>query len=164
MSLKLENLEVAPGSVHEHFRKGIGIGTGNGKTSGRGQKGAGARSGASRNALFAGGQLPMYRAFPKRGFTSLKHDRVVGIVNLSQLSAKFEDNTEIGFVDLVEARLIKPSVDEVKILGKGELTLKNLTVHADSFSKHAREAIEKSGGKAICDEGFPHASEGEVED
>lgn len=157
MSLKLNELETAPGSVHKHFRKGIGIGTGNGKTSGRGQKGAGARSGASRNALFAGGQLPMYRAFPKRGFTSLKHDRVIAIVNLSQLSERFEDNATIDIGDLFESGLIKGHVDQVKILGKGELTLKGITVYADAFSAHAKEAIEANGGRAIV--GYPPLEE-----
>lgn len=152
MSLKLSELKVAPGAVHEHFRKGIGLGTGNGKRAGRGQKGAGARSGAGRKAGFAGGQLPLYRAFPKRGFTSLKHDRVIAIVNLSQLN-RFADGSTVSFEDLVEARLIKASVDAVKILGKGELTAKNLTVKADAFSASARKAIEECGGKAVIDDG-----------
>lgn len=159
MSLKLSELQVAPGAVHEHFRKGIGLGTGNGKRAGRGQKGAGARSGGGHKAGFTGGQLPLYRAFPKRGFTSLKHDRVVAIVNLSQLSAKFADNAEIAFADLVEARLIKAGSDAVKILGKGTLTVKNLTVKADAFSASAKKAIEDLGGKAIIDHGYGEIAE-----
>ncbi len=152
MSLKLDELKVAPGAVHEHFRKGMGLGTGNGKRAGRGQKGAGARSGAGIKAGFTGGQLPLYRAFPKRGFTSLDHDEVIAIVSLDQLS-KFNEGDEVNFQKLVEARIIKAGVDGFKVLGNGKLTVKNLTVKADAFSASAKKAIEENGGKAIIDGG-----------
>lgn len=147
--VKLSNLKTKPGSTQEHFRKGIGIGSGNGKRAGRGQKGQGARSGGNKNIGFEGGQLPLYRRFPKVGFTSLKYNQVVAIVNLDQLDKNFKDGDEVNFASLVELNVIKASADKVKILGNGTLTLKNLTVTADGFSKSALKAIEDNGGKAV---------------
>ncbi len=147
MSVKLSALKIVPGSRTEHFRKGIGIGTGNGKRAGRGQKGQGARSGGQKGPGFEGGQLPLYRRFPKRGFNSLNR-KVIAIVNLPQLSA-FAEGSEIDFAKLVEAGLVKQSADGVKILGKGLLSVKKLTVKANAFSASAKKALEDNGGKAI---------------
>lgn len=148
MSVKLSELKVAPGSVTKHFRKGIGIGTGNGKRAGRGQKGAGARSGHRAKYGFEGGQLPLYRRFPKRGFRSLDADKVISVVNLSQLNV-FADGEEVTPAKLVDARLVRSNASAIKILAKGELKAKNLTVSANAFSAKAKKAIEDNGGKAI---------------
>lgn len=149
--VKLSNLKTKPGSNLKHFRKGIGIGTGNGKRAGRGQKGQGARSGGSKNIGFEGGQLPLYRRFPKVGFTSLNSD-IIATVNLEQLSRIYKDGDKVDFKSLVENNLIKGNSDKVKVLGNGKLTVKNLQITADSFSASAKKAIEENGGKAIIKE------------
>lgn len=149
MSVKLHELKVKKGAVTEHFRKGIGLGTGNGKRAGRGQKGAGARSGAGKNYGYAGGQLPLYRAFPKRGFHSLHDKKDEVIVNLAQLSSHFTDGEKADKNELIARGLVKQAATRVKILAKGELTVKNLEVTADAFSEAAKKAIEAAGGKAI---------------
>lgn len=149
MSVKLHELKVAPGAVREHFRKGIGLGTGNGKRAGRGQKGAGARSGAGKNYGYAGGQLPLYRAFPKRGFTSLNDKKDYAIVNLSEIAKRFKDGDEITVETLKACGLVKNAANRVKILNKGGLTLKNVKISAHAFSASAKKAIEDNGGQAI---------------
>ena len=142
--MKLYELQPAEGSVKDVKRIGRGHGSGNGKTAGKGHKGQKARSGAPRPG-FEGGQMPLYRRIPKRGFTSRNHKEIVAI-NLSVLE-RFEDGAEVSVASLIEAGVVKNPRDGVKILGNGELT-KKLTVKANAFSKAAAEKIEALGGKA----------------
>ena len=143
--MNLSTLKPAEGSKHStNFRVGRGHGSGNGKTAGKGHKGQKARSGAPRPG-FEGGQMPLYRRIPKRGFTSRNHKEIVAI-NLSVLE-RFEDGAEVSVASLIEAGVVKNPRDGVKILGNGELT-KKLTVKANAFSKAAAEKIEALGGKA----------------
>ena len=142
--MKLSELSPAAGSTFDVKRKGRGHGSGNGKTAGKGHKGQKARSGAPRPG-FEGGQMPLYRRIPKRGFTSRNHKEIVAI-NLSVLE-RFEDGAEVSVASLIEAGVVKNPRDGVKILGNGELT-KKLTVKANAFSKAAAEKIEALGGKA----------------
>ena len=143
--MDLSSLKPAEGAVtSDNFRRGRGHGSGNGKTAGKGHKGQKARSGAPRPG-FEGGQMPLYRRIPKRGFTSRNHKEIVAI-NLSVLE-RFEDGAEVSVASLIEAGVVKNPRDGVKILGNGELT-KKLTVKANAFSKSAAEKIEALGGKA----------------
>ena len=143
--MELSNLRPAEGSKHsDNFRRGRGHGSGNGKTAGKGHKGQKARSGAPRPG-FEGGQMPLYRRIPKRGFQCRNHKEIVAI-NLSVLD-RFEDGAEVSVATLIEAGIVKNPRDGVKILGNGELT-KKLTVKANAFSKTATEKIEALGGKA----------------
>ena len=143
--MDLSNLKPAEGSKHnDNFRRGRGHGSGNGKTAGKGHKGQKARSGSPRPG-FEGGQMPLYRRIPKRGFTCINHKDIVAI-NVSVLD-RFEDGAEVTVDTLVECGIVKNPRDGVKILGNGELT-KKLTVKANAFSKSAAEKIEALGGKA----------------
>ena len=143
--MELSNLQPAAGSKHsDNFRRGRGHGSGNGKTAGKGHKGQKARSGSPRPG-FEGGQMPLYRRIPKRGFTCINHKDIVAI-NVSVLD-RFEDGAEVTVDTLVECGIVKNPRDGVKILGNGELT-KKLTVKANAFSKSAVEKIEALGGKA----------------
>lgn len=143
--MDLSNLQPAEGSKHsDNFRRGRGHGSGNGKTAGKGHKGQKARSGAPRPG-FEGGQMPLYRRIPKRGFTCRNSKDIVGI-NLSYLE-RFEDGATVSVETLVESGIVKNTRDGVKILGGGELT-KKLTVQANAFSANAKEKIESLGGKA----------------
>ena len=142
--MNLSSLKPAEGVSSDSFRRGRGHGSGNGKTAGKGHKGQKARSGAPRPG-FEGGQMPLYRRIPKRGFTSRNHKEIVAI-NLSVLE-RFEDGAEVSVASLIEAGVVKNPRDGVKILGNGELT-KKLTVKANAFSKAAAEKIEALGGKA----------------
>ena len=143
--MELSNLRPAEGSKHsDNFRRGRGHGSGNGKTAGKGHKGQKARSGAPRPG-FEGGQMPLYRRIPKRGFTCRNSKEIVGI-NLSYLE-RFEDGATVTVESLVEAGIVKNTRDGVKILGNGELT-KKLTVQANAFSAGAVAKIEALGGKA----------------
>ena len=143
--MDLSNLKAAAGSVHsDNFRRGRGHGSGNGKTAGKGHKGQKARSGAPRIG-FEGGQMPLYRRIPKRGFKNRNTKEIIGI-NLSALE-KFENDTVVSIETLVEAGVVKNPRDGIKILGNGELT-KKLTVQANAFSASAKEKIEALGGKA----------------
>ncbi|MDD6400347.1 MAG: 50S ribosomal protein L15 [Lachnospiraceae bacterium] len=142
--MNLSSLKPADGAVSsDNFRRGRGHGSGNGKTAGKGHKGQKARSGAPRPG-FEGGQMPLYRRIPKRGFTCRNHKEIVAI-NLSALE-KFENGSEVTIETLIEAGVVKNPRDGVKILGNGELT-KKLTVKANAFSKSATEKIEALGGK-----------------
>lgn len=143
---KLSELKVAEGSVHKHFRRGQGIGTGNGKQAGRGRKGQRARSGSGKRPGFTGGNFPLFRKFPKRGFHSLNSVEI-GIINLDKINV-FGDGATIKIVDWFDAGFAK-QVDGVKILAKGKLEVKNVTVEANYFSKNAIKAIEDNGGKAV---------------
>ena len=143
--MNLSTLKPAEGSKHStNFRVGRGHGSGNGKTAGKGHKGQKARSGSPRPG-FEGGQMPLYRRIPKRGFTCINHKDIVAI-NVSVLD-RFEDGAEVTVDTLVECGIEKNPRDGVKILGNGELT-KKLTVKANAFSKSAVEKIEALGGKA----------------
>ena len=143
--MKLFELSPAPGSTKPKFRKGRGLGSGNGKTAGKGHKGQNARSGGGVRPGFEGGQLPIYRRLPKRGFTNhfAKH---YAIINVGDLDI-FENGTEVTLEMLVENRIIRKELDGLKVLGDGELT-KSLTVKAALFSATAKEKIEAAGGKA----------------
>ena len=143
--MELSNLQPAAGSKHsDNFRRGRGHGSGNGKTAGKGHKGQKARSGAPRVG-FEGGQMPLYRRIPKRGFLNRNTKDIVAI-NISALE-KFEDGATVDIAALKSAGVIKNEKDGVKILGNGELT-KKLTVQANAFSASAVEKIEALGGKA----------------
>ncbi|MDD7280410.1 50S ribosomal protein L15 [Floccifex sp.] len=129
----------------ERNRVGRGPGSGNGKTSGRGHKGQNARSGGGVRLGFEGGQTPLARRLPKRGFTNFNR-KEYAIVNVETLN-RFEDGTVVNAALLLEMGVIKKELSGLKVLGNGELT-KNLTVQAAKFSASAKEAIEKAGGKA----------------
>ena len=141
--MDLSNLTPAEGSVHnDNFRRGRGHGSGNGKTAGKGHKGQKARSGAPRPG-FEGGQMPLYRRIPKRGFTNRNTLDIVAI-NVSAIE-KFENGAVVDVAALKESGIVKNGRDGVKILGNGELT-KKLTVKANAFSASAKEKIEAAGG------------------
>ena len=143
--MDLSNLSPAEGSVmSDNFRRGRGHGSGNGKTAGKGHKGQKARSGAPRLG-FEGGQMPLYRRLPKRGFKNRNTKEIVGI-NLGALE-KFEDGSTVSVQTLIESGVVKNPRDGVKILGNGELT-KKLNVQANAFSASAKEKIEALGGTA----------------
>ena len=143
--MELSNLRPAEGSKHsDNFRRGRGHGSGNGKTAGKGHKGQKARSGAPRPG-FEGGQMPLYRRLPKRGFKNRNTKEIVGI-NLGALE-RFEDGSTVSVQTLIESGVVKNPRDGVKILGNGELT-KKLTVKANAFSASAKEKIEAIGGTA----------------
>ena len=143
--MHLSNLRPAEGSKHsDNFRRGRGHGSGNGKTAGKGHKGQKARSGAPRPG-FEGGQMPLYRRIPKRGFTCRNSKEIVS-VNVPALE-RFENDTVVTVDTLIEAGIVKNPRDGVKILGNGELT-KKLTVQANAFSASAKEKIEALGGNA----------------
>ena len=143
--MDLSNLRPAEGSKHsDNFRRGRGHGSGNGKTAGKGHKGQKARSGAPRPG-FEGGQMPLYRRIPKRGFTCRNSKEIVS-VNVSALE-RFENDTVVTVDTLIEAGIVKNPRDGVKILGNGELT-KKLTVQVNAFSASAKEKIEALGGNA----------------
>lgn len=143
--MKLYELSPAAGSVKDVKRIGRGHGSGNGKTAGKGHKGQNARSGGGVRPGFEGGQMPMTRRIPKRGFNNIFATKY-SVVNVSDFD-QFVDGTVVD-ADLLKASgLIKKTNDGVKILGNGELT-KNLTVKAAAFSASAKEKIEKAGGKA----------------
>ena len=143
--MDLSNLRPADGSKHsDNFRRGRGHGSGNGKTAGKGHKGQKARSGATRPG-FEGGQMPLYRRIPKRGFKCRNSKEIVGI-NVSALEA-FENDAVVSVAALIEKGIVKNPRDGVKILGNGELT-KKLTVQANAFSEGAKAKIEALGGKA----------------
>ena len=141
--MDLSNLRPAAGSVKsDNFRRGRGHGSGNGKTAGKGHKGQKARSGAPRLG-FEGGQMPLYRRIPKRGFTNRNQKDIVGI-NISALE-RFENGSEVSIETLIETGIVKNPRAGVKILGNGEFT-KKLTVKANAFSASAKEKIEALGG------------------
>ncbi|MEE0944652.1 MAG: 50S ribosomal protein L15 [Clostridia bacterium] len=143
--MRLDELKPAEGSKFERRRVGRGIGSGTGKTSGKGHKGQNARSGGGVRPGFEGGQMPLYRRLPKRGFTNIFAKEYVA-VNVSELE-RFDNGTEITAELLKETGVISKVKDGVKILGRGELT-KKLTVKVAKFSESAKEKIEKAGGKA----------------
>ena len=143
--MKLHELERNRAAKHDRRRVGRGMGSGLGKTSGRGEKGQKARSGVSIKATFEGGQLPLYRRLPKRGFSNSDFKIRYATINVSDLN-KFEDGTVVTPEILRETGILKNQLDGVKILGNGEIE-KKLTVKANKFSKSAIEKLEKSGSK-----------------
>lgn len=143
--MKLNELKNVKGAKTESFRKGRGMGSGNGKNCGTGNKGQKSRSGGLKAPGFEGGQTPLYRRLPKFGFTNNAH-KEYAIVNVGSLN-KFKEGTVVDATLLIEAGLVKKEFDGVKVLGNGELTVK-LTVKASKFSKSAKAAIEKVGGVA----------------
>jgi len=144
--MKLHELSPAAGSVKASYRKGRGPGSGNGKTAGKGHKGQNARSGGGVRLGFEGGQLPLYRKLPKRGFKN-RFATHYAIVNVGTLNAKFENGETVTVEALIEKGILNKALDGLKVLGNGELT-KNLTVEAAIFSQTAKEKIEAAGGKA----------------
>ena len=144
--MKLHELSPVEGSTKERKRIGRGAGSGQGKTAGKGHKGQKARAGRGMRPGFEGGQMPLQRRLPKRGFNNIFRS-VVATVNVSDLEAKFENGAVVDAAALVESGALKDAKDGIKILGNGELT-KSLTVKAAKFTAGAQEKIEKAGGKA----------------
>jgi large subunit ribosomal protein L15 len=143
--MRLNTLAPRPGSKHRIKRLGCGESSGHGKTSGKGHKGQKARAGGTVRHGFEGGQMPIYRRLPKKGFSNVDFAIRYAIINVGDLSEAFEDGIEINEIVLREAGLVKGRWDGVKILGKGELT-KKFTVNVNKVSESAREKIEKAGG------------------
>ena len=141
--MKLHELSPAEGSAKKSFRKGRGPASGNGKTAGKGHKGQNARSGGGVRPGFEGGQIPLYRQLPKRGFIN-HFAKKYAIVNVSDLN-RFEDGAVVDAEALLAARIIRNVLDGVKVLGNGEIT-KKVTVKAAVFSATAKEKIEAAGG------------------
>lgn len=143
--MKLHELSPAPGSATKAWRKGRGAGSGNGKTAGKGHKGQNARSGGGVRPGFEGGQIPLYRKLPKRGFHN-KFSTVYSIINVDTLN-RFDDGAVIDLNALMESGVVSKANDGLKVLGRGEIT-KKLTVKASIFSATAKSKIEAAGGKA----------------
>ena len=143
--MKLHELSPAEGSTKEVFRKGRGAGSGNGKTAGKGHKGQNARSGGGVRPGFEGGQLPLYRKLPKRGFNNARFGKKYTTINVESLN-RFNDGDVVDSAALIACGVISKVNNGVKVLGEGELT-KKLTVKAAVFSETAKEKIEAAGGK-----------------
>ena len=146
--MKLNQLPASPAGRTEGKRKGQGMASGNGKTAGRGMKGQKARSGGYHRVGFEGGQMPLQRRLPKRGFTS-PFKKFYALVKIEDLDV-FSSGAEINFADLIEKGLVNRLRDGVKLLANGELT-KPLTIHVDKVSRSAQEKVEAAGGKVIID-------------
>ena len=144
--MKLHELSPAPGYTSERKRIGRGPASGQGKTAGKGHKGQKARAGRGMRAGFEGGQMPLQRRIPKRGFVNI-FAKEIAIVNLSAIDEKFADGAVVDVEALIEAGLVKKALDGVKVLGNGEIS-KKLTVKANAFSESAKAKIEAAGGKA----------------
>lgn len=142
--MKLHELSPAAGSVKPAWRKGRGTGSGNGKTAGKGHKGQNARSGGGVRTGFEGGQIPLYRKLPKRGFNN-KFATTYSIVNVEELNV-FSDGDVVNLAALMEKGIVRKANDGLKVLGNGEIA-KKLTVEASVFSATAKEKIEAAGGK-----------------
>ncbi len=143
--MKLNQLTATPGATKERKRIGRGYGAGTGKTAGKGHKGQKARAGHGQKPGFEGGQMPMQRRLPKRGFNNIFAKEIISI-NVGSLN-KFEDGASVDAAALIEAGILKKDCDGIKILSNGTLT-KKLTVKANAFSAAAKEKIEAAGGKA----------------
>lgn len=144
--MKLHELKYNEGSIKNSKRVGRGTSSGHGKTAGRGQKGQNSRSGGGVRPGFEGGQNPLFRRVPKRGFNNYEFQTRYAVINVGDLN-KFEDGAEVTPEILKEMGLVKKQLDGIKVLGNGNLE-KKLTVKATMFSKTAKEKIEKTGGKA----------------
>ena len=145
--MKLHELSPAAGASKDAWRKGRGPGSGNGKTAGRGHKGQNARTGGGVRPGFEGGQIPLARRLPKRGFTNSLFKKEYAIINLETLDSIFNDGDAVSLDVLVERGIIRKELNGLKVLGRGEIT-KKLTVKAAIFSASAKEKIEAAGGKA----------------
>ena len=143
--MKLHELSPSEGSAVKAFRKGRGAGSGNGKTAGKGHKGQNARSGGGVRPGFEGGQLPLYRKLPKRGFNNARFGKKYAVINVQSLN-KFNDGEVVDCAALIAMGIIDTAFDGVKVLAEGDLT-KKLTVKAAVFSAQAKEKIEAAGGK-----------------
>lgn len=143
--MKLNSLQYTEGSRQKHYRKGRGLGSGNGKNAGSGNKGQNSRSGGGVALGFEGGQMPLWRRLPKRGFKNVNHVEYATI-NVEVLN-RYENGTVVSAALLIEDGVIKNEKDGLKVLGKGKLE-KALTVQANKFSASAEEAIVNAGGKA----------------
>ena len=143
--MKLHELSPQEGSVKEGFRKGRGAGSGNGKTAGKGHKGQNARSGGGVRPGFEGGQLPLYRKLPKRGFNNYRFAKKYATINVQSLN-KFNDGEVVDCAALLAQGIIRNIFDGVKVLGEGDVA-KKLTVKAAVFTAGAKEKIEAAGGK-----------------
>jgi len=144
--MNLHTLKPNPGAKHRIKRLGCGESSGLGKTSGRGHKGQKSRSGGGVRPGFEGGQMPLHRRLPKRGFNNTRFQDKIAVVNVSDLEARFDADATVNMESLKAARLVKGTYDAVKVLGDGELS-KALTVEGCKVSKSAQEKIEKAGGK-----------------
>ena len=144
--MKLHELSPQQGSSKKAWRKGRGVGTGNGKTAGRGHKGQNARSGGGVRPGFEGGQIPMYRRIPKHGFSNFLFKKDYAIINVEQLD-KYEDGAVISLETLINDGVVRKELNGLKVLGNGNIT-KKLTVQATVFSASAKEKIEAARGKA----------------
>jgi large subunit ribosomal protein L15 len=145
--MRLNNLKPRPGAKHRVKRLGCGESSGHGKTSGKGNKGQKARSGGSIRLGFEGGQMPLIRRLPKRGFNNAAFKTQYAVVNLDELEV-FDAGSQVNEQLLREKGLISGKIDGLKILGRGEIT-KKLTVEADKFSESARQKIEQAGGSIV---------------
>ncbi|MBR2370897.1 MAG: 50S ribosomal protein L15 [Clostridia bacterium] len=148
--MQLHDLKPAVGSSKANWRKGRGAGSGNGKTAGKGHKGQNARSGGGVRPGFEGGQIPLYRKLPKRGFSNCPFKKEYAIVNVEDLEI-FENDTVVTVQLLLDSKIIRKELDGLKVLGNGQLT-KKLTVKAKIFSATAKEKIEAAGGKTETEE------------
>jgi large subunit ribosomal protein L15 len=146
--MKLHELKNVPGAIHRKKRVGCGEGGGHGKTSGRGGKGQSARSGSSIRPGFEGGQMPLYRKLPHRGFNNYEFRTEIAVVNLRDLAGLDASVTEVDALSLAKAGLIRSGEKTVKVLGDGEIT-RALKVTAAKFSESAKAKIEKAGGQAV---------------
>ena len=146
--MRLHTIKPNPGAKHRRKRLGIGESSGKGKTSGKGHKGQKARSGGSIRIGFEGGQMPLYRRLPKRGFNNKAFKMFYGVVNLDSLEKTFAAGDTVNEETLRKLGLVNGRFDGVKVLGRGEVT-KGLTVEVDEISETARTKIEKAGGKVV---------------
>lgn len=148
MSMRLHNLAPRPGAKHRRKRLGCGESSGHGKTSGRGHKGQRARSGGSVRLGFEGGQMPLIRRLPKRGFNNTDFKPVYAVINLDTLEERFESGARIDEAALRALRLVHGRNDGIKLLARGNVT-KAFTVEVDKTSVAAREKLEKAGGSLV---------------
>ena len=155
--MRLHDLKPRPGAKHRKKRVGCGESSGHGKTSGKGHKGQKARSGGSIRPSFEGGQMPLFRRLPKRGFNQTAFRDAIGTVNLDDLEKRFADGASITEETLREAGLLRGKLDAVKLLGRGELT-KKLSVEVDFVSETARLKVEKAGGTLVIRDKKPAAT------
>lgn len=145
--MRVHELFPAPGSTKNRKRIGQGIGSGTGKTSGKGHKGQKARAGGGVRPGFEGGQMPIYRRTPKRGFSNFRFAKNYQIVNVAELESRFEAGTEISVNELFKAGLVRSLLGPVKVLGEGQIS-KAFNIRANAFSRQAAEKIQAAGGKA----------------
>lgn len=149
--MRLHDLKPRPGAKQRKKRVGCGESSGHGKTSGKGHKGQKARSGGSIRPSFEGGQMPLFRRLPKRGFNQAAFRDAIGTVNIDDLEKRFEAGASVNEAALREAGLVRGRLDAIKLLGRGEIT-KSLTVEVDLVTASAREKLEKAGGSLVLRE------------